>query len=211
MIGWCREVTTLWGLLIAGFAGVGGSGVTGFFQSRTFRAQREHERATRFLDERRDTYARFLRLGYGFVNLIEELDSIGQKLASARAEGERGAARTQAIIDLGESIKSTPGDADSVNRRLDELEAERDQILRNIDASGELVALVGIKDTELRSKLDTLTSEANEFYYTLRLVAAIPVRDAAAEIIHQMAGQPNAKASREALRGFEKAARKDLL
>lgn len=83
MIGWCEALTTWWELLIPVGAAIAGSAVTGFVQSMTIRDQRRSERALRFLDERQESYARFLRLTQGFINLIEKLDSTDRKLKAA--------------------------------------------------------------------------------------------------------------------------------
>lgn len=92
-----------------------------------------------------------------------------------------------------------------------EWEAEGEQITRSNEKNERITALANADNAEVNSKIETLTAEANEFYFTLRLVAAEPVRQAASKVISQMAKGLNVEESREAMREFEEAARKDLL
>jgi multidrug resistance efflux pump len=192
-------------------AAVAGSAVTGFVQRMTLRDQRRNERTLRFLDERQESYARFLRLTQGFINMIEELDSTDRKLKAAEEEYKSNLERLQAIEDLIENTSVTSDNVDSLNQQMAEWEAEGEQITRSNEKNEKIVALATAESTEVHSKIETLIAEANEFYYTLRLVAAEPVRQAASKVIRQMGEGLNAKEGREAMREFEEAARKDLL
>lgn len=192
-------------------AAIAGSAVTGFVQSMTIRDQRRNERALRFLDERQESYARFLRLTQGFINLIEALDSTDRKREAAGAEYKSDRERLQTIRDLIQNTSTTPDNVDSQSQQMAEWKAEVEQITRNDEKNDRIIALANAEYAELGSKNETLIAEANEFYFTLRLVAAEPVRQAASKVIHQMGEGLNVEASREAMREFEEAARKDLL
>jgi hypothetical protein len=204
-------MTTWWELLIPVGAAIAGSAVTGFVQSMTIRDQRRNERALRFLDERQESYARFLRLTQGFTNLIEMLDSTVHKLKVAGADYKSNHERLQTIQDLIKNTTITPDNVDSLSQQLTEWKAEGEQITQNNEKNEGIIAQANADNAEVHSKLGTLTAEANEFYFTLRLVAADPVRQAASKVIGQMGKELNVEESREAMREFEEAARKDLL
>jgi hypothetical protein len=197
-------VTTWWELVIPAAAVISGAAVTGVIQNVNNRNQRKHERILRFVEEKRASYARFLLLFEGLIEIRQDLKIIRDRTDTVKARFESWKERKSAL--------ATERADNTQNKTPEEWDSEEDRIQAELDELGkgwqedDKVLEEGVQ------KMGMMLSQVNEIYYALRLVATEEVRTAANKMIEIGTEEAaiNLGPIRKAMDEFEKAARKDL-